>query len=258
MKNLAPIALTLFLLGPGSARAWFIILPIPSFQKPAALNNLIDALEKSDETKALAYVSEDKTFGSKYWVWGHYAGHVVQSEADQRAIRACQQSLEKAKAATAGGKELYDFGTKRCELYEFANKSVSTRIPETAPVPSPTVIPATAPSTSNVSGSTMEAATETKGVRPAETPQTTATPAIAPVSPGAATTSGHEIQPASRGSTPAASPSASPSSPITPAGAGAGESQIARKLRELNDLRKEGLITQKDYDEKKKKLLEAM
>ena len=55
---------------PNAASAFFFIIPIPNLAKPPQLNALIEALEKSDETKAVAYVSEDKTFGSKYWVWG--------------------------------------------------------------------------------------------------------------------------------------------------------------------------------------------
>ena len=49
---------------PAAASAFFFIIPIPNLAKPPALNALIEALEKSEETKAVAYVSEDKTFGS--------------------------------------------------------------------------------------------------------------------------------------------------------------------------------------------------
>ena len=57
----------------------------------------------------------------------------TQAEADKAALARCEASLANAKAATAGGQPLYDFGAKRCELYEFANKTV--KLPEPPPVP---------------------------------------------------------------------------------------------------------------------------
>jgi len=109
------------------SHAWFLILPIPNFAKPTQLQSLIDALEKSNETKAVAYVSEAKTFGGKYWVWGHFSGHVLQPEADRIALERCAASLLNAKNQSAGGQPLYDFGDKKCELYEFENKTVSAQ-----------------------------------------------------------------------------------------------------------------------------------
>lgn len=103
----------------GSANAWFLIFPLPNVAKPPELQSLIDALEKSAETRAVAFASEDKTFGGKRWVWGRYAGVVSQEEADQRALEMCRRGLAAAKAKTEGGQKLYDFGTKDCELHPF-------------------------------------------------------------------------------------------------------------------------------------------
>jgi hypothetical protein len=121
----------------GHANAWFFFFPIPNMSKPAALNSLIDALEKSDETKAVAYVSESKAFGQKMWAWGHHSGRMTQAEADKTALARCEASLAKAKAASAGGQPLYDFGAKRCELHEFLNKTVKLPEPPPAPVIQP-------------------------------------------------------------------------------------------------------------------------
>jgi len=111
--------LIFMLLLSGRANAWFFIFPIPNVAKPAALQSLINALEKSEETRAVAYVSEDKTFASKVWTWGKYSGLVSQEEADQRALDMCRSNLAVAKSKTEGGQKLYDFGTKDCELYTF-------------------------------------------------------------------------------------------------------------------------------------------
>ena len=112
-------SLIALLLISGRANAWFFIFPIPNVAKPAALQSLINALEKSEETRAVAYVSEDKTFASKVWTWGKYSGLVSQEEADQRALDMCRSNLAVAKSKTEGGQKLYDFGTKDCELYTF-------------------------------------------------------------------------------------------------------------------------------------------
>jgi hypothetical protein len=111
--------LIILVLLSGRANAWFFIFPIPNVAKPAALQSLINALEKSEETRAVAYVSEDKTFASKVWTWGKYSGLVSQEEADQRALDMCRSNLAVAKAKTEGGQKLYDFGTKDCELYSY-------------------------------------------------------------------------------------------------------------------------------------------
>ena len=88
------------------ANAWFFfLLPIPSFSKPDQLEKVISALEQSSETKALAFVSEDKTFGAKYWVWGQYAGRATQEDSNRLALAQCEVGLSKAKGETVGGKE---------------------------------------------------------------------------------------------------------------------------------------------------------
>jgi hypothetical protein len=120
-----------------SSHAFFLILPIPNFAKPTQLQSLIDALEKSNETKAVAYVSEAKAFGSKYWAWGHYSGHVLQPEADRIALERCASALLTAKSQSAGGQALYDFGDRKCELYDFENKTVSAQALAAAAQPQP-------------------------------------------------------------------------------------------------------------------------
>jgi len=130
-----------------SANAFFFIVPIPNLRKPPALNNLIDALEKSNQTKAVAYVSEDKTFGQKFFSWGHAVGVMTQLEANEKALAMCAANLLKAKQNTVGGQPLYDFGNKSCELYKFTNESI--QLPYVEPVkteaPAPAPVAVTAP-----------------------------------------------------------------------------------------------------------------
>ncbi|MBU6273110.1 MAG: hypothetical protein KGQ67_17540, partial [Betaproteobacteria bacterium] len=94
IKRLFAILIFLFF---SQAHAFFFILPIPNISKPPTLQSLIDALEKSSDTKAVAFVSEDKLLARKVWVWGHFAGTATQEEANARAIRACEANLLKAK-----------------------------------------------------------------------------------------------------------------------------------------------------------------
>ena len=107
-----------------NAHAIFFFIPIPNMAKPAELQKLIEAYEKSSETKAVAYVSEDKTFGSKRWVWAHKSGVMTPDAANNIALSACEASLMSVKSQLAGGKPIYEFGQKRCELYKFANETV--------------------------------------------------------------------------------------------------------------------------------------
>ena len=205
-----------------TAHAWLIFFPLPNLSKPPQLEALIDALEKSEETKAVAYVSEDKVFGRKYWVWGHFSGHVTQADADRFALDRCRGSLIRAKGQGAGGVPMYDFGTKQCELYEFANKTVSRRVNEP---PTPGTLPAP----------TQEGAAASL-----------AAPAVVPISAPSEN---------------AVAPSVTPTTLSVPASQAAPpleESITARKLRELNQLRKEGLITEEEYTEKRKAILSGM
>ncbi len=234
--TLVAVVLTGSLALPTAAHAWFFIFPIPNLAKPAPLNALIEALEKSEETKAVAYVSEDKTFGAKYWVWGHFSGHVTQAEADRIALSRCQSSLAAAKSQQAGGNALYDFGSKVCELYEFANKAASPRATEqqraapatpTQPPAASTAPPEPAPQQQNKTVSPTTPAPEHL--------VTTPTPIVpSALAPGASA----QTQPAS-----------------VPQSTG---SATARRLRELDELRKEGLITESEYIEKRKAILSAM
>jgi len=117
---------------PMVSHAWFFIIPLPNLAKPPALQKIIDALERSNETKAIAYVSEDKTFGSKQWVWGHHSGGNTQQLTEQIALQKCEATLNATKSQTAGGQPLYDFGAKKCELHEFTNPY---KQPANAPTP---------------------------------------------------------------------------------------------------------------------------
>lgn len=234
-----------------AANAWFIMFPLPNLAKPAPLNILIEALEKSEETKALAYVSEDKAFGSKYWVWGHFSGHVTQAEADRIALSRCETSLANAKTQKAGGKELYDFGKKTCELYSFVNKTVSPlateqqRATPTTTTPPPAAAPASPVTPAPEQPATTPTPTPPSASAPDASVQSQPAPVEAAVKP--APQRGAGAVPAS--TSPAQNQSTKPQS---------NESATARKLRELNELRKEGLITEREYNEKRKAILSAM
>ncbi len=207
-----PILTFLILFGWSSgSQAWFFIFPIPNLAKPTGLQNIIDALEKSTQTRALAYVSEDKTFGGKYWVWGQYAGYVSQEDANSQALTQCENNLARVKAQTAGGQPVYDFGTKRCELHEFTANN--------APVPPP-VQPVSAP--------------VPPPVQPVSDPVSPAPSVSAPVAP------------------------AEPTATSTTSGDAEGVSPTAKKLRELKSLFEQRLITQEEYDEKRKAILQGL
>ncbi len=174
MKKL--LALLSLVLLSHSAHAWFFFVPIPNLAKHPELQKIIDAYEKSSETKAVAFVAEDKTFGSKQWIWGHKSGFMTQDEANSIAMRTCSNELARMKAMLAGGQPIYDFGQKRCELYKFANETVSL-------------------------------------------PQNTTTEIVSTEQP--------RVE----------------------------ESKTAKKLRELDSLLKQQLITQEEYDKKRKEIL---
>lgn len=102
-----------------------LLIPLPNLSMPDGFQKIVDAYEKSNQTKAVALASEDKTFGSKQWVIGHYSGPVTQEDANQRAMAACENSLRIAKEQKAGGQSIYNFGEKKCELHKFQNQNVS-------------------------------------------------------------------------------------------------------------------------------------
>ncbi len=116
-----------------SANAFLIFFPIPNLAKPPALQKIIDALEKSNDTKAVAFISEDKTFGSKQWAWGQASGVMTQDEANAKAMKGCEDGLLKLKQQTAGGQPIYDFGAKKCELHKFTNETVNLPYKEPTP-----------------------------------------------------------------------------------------------------------------------------
>ncbi|MBC7733276.1 MAG: SHOCT domain-containing protein [Bacteriovorax sp.] len=125
--------------------------------------------------------------------------------------------MSKAKGETVGGKALYDYGKKKCELYAFANKTVW--LPEPMPVQQ-TASPV-AP---------VEAAPSQVAVAPIAAPAPVVPPAS---SPAPQTQNETTATPVAEGST-------------------------ARRLRELNELLKSGLITESEYKEKKKAILDSM
>lgn len=262
-RNIRLIAIISGLLLSPVAHAFFFILPIPNLAKPAPLNTIIDALEKSDETKAVAYASEDKTFGSKTWVWGHYSGHVTQAEADRIALSRCQSSLANAKAQKAGGKELYDFGTKVCELHNFENKTVSryvTEQQEQRPAPIIPVTPSEPVAPMRYEPQATEPRQESTPVN-IISPSAVATPAVLASEPTPPTVKRQEGQTAPAltvSNPPTQLPTGAPQEQRNETKPPREENQTARKLRELNELRKEGLITEREFNEKRKAILSAM
>ena len=300
------------------------------------MQSLIDALEKSNETKALAYVSEAKSFGGKYWAWGHFSGHVLQPEADRIALERCASALRTAKSQSAGGQSLYDFGDRKCELYDFENKEVSAQAlaaavqpqPATPAPPEATSAPAAALSVAspdswclanqdgsnasctysswsecdsarhgsnsrclsrNSSGivnvlatsplaaapkvltgpwcviggtfpvcsfATVEACEASKPSREFRcAPQSETAAAAIPAAP--AVTPTHSVPPSTVGSAPT-SVEQKPLPTQQRATSSVIESPTAERLRELQQLRQSGLITEQEYNDKRKAILSAL
>lgn len=112
------------------AYAWFFIFPLPNLAKPPALEKLIDALEKSSSVKAVAYVSEDKVFGSKHWTWSHHVNGATLQDSERIALSTCEAQLSNLKQQTVGGQPLYNFGSKKCELHKFSTNIESATNPQ--------------------------------------------------------------------------------------------------------------------------------
>jgi hypothetical protein len=134
------LALTTSLATPRSANAFFfMIIPLPNLAKPPELQKIIDALEKSKQTKAVAYVSENKIISTKYWTWSDVSGQISQQEANETALKRCSISLNRLKETTVGGQPVYDFGQNECKLYPFRtgnikiNSEANARAPELKP-----------------------------------------------------------------------------------------------------------------------------
>ncbi len=102
-----------------------ILIPLPNLAFPEVISKTRDLLEKSNETKAMATVGEDKLFGSRAWAWGRVSGKMTQAEADAQALRDCESLLRSLKDQIISGQPLYNFGNKSCELYKFQNVTVS-------------------------------------------------------------------------------------------------------------------------------------
>ena len=120
MKNIFLLLFALIL--NSNAKAFFFFIPLPNLAKPTALQALIDSYEKEIEPRAIAFAYEDKTFGSKNWIWGQSKGQITDEEANYKALRQCEVSLNQLKRQMVGEKYVYDFGNNKCQLYEFQNK----------------------------------------------------------------------------------------------------------------------------------------
>ena len=186
-----------------------ILIPIPNLGFPPIISKTRDALEISTYTKALATVGEDKVFGSRSWAYGDASGTMTQEAANAEAMRKCEVMLQNAKLQTKGGQPLFNFGSNRCELYKFANVTLSLPTPNPVATPAPTATPVATPA-----------------------PTATPTPALA-----------------SSTSSPTAAPEVKASLP---------SGDILQKMKNLEALYREKLITQEEYEIKKKQFLDSM
>jgi len=219
-KKLSFLLLALGMTVSFSANAWFFFfLPIPTGM-PDNLSNQIKKLADSNQTKALAYTGEDKTFGQKYYVWGYYLGDLNQKEAVKLALERCNRSLSQAKNEMLDGHPRWNFGDKKCELYGFP------QLPETAVMPTPEEMAADS-----------QPITESKPVDSFATPLKPASSQVTP-----AVNKPLEIKPQV------------PAPLVQPLTASEG----AKRLVELKSLLDQGVITQQDYDAKKAQILKSM
>lgn len=234
VMNKKILIVTVAMLAASQANA-IIIIPIPNFAFPPQLSAIRDAFEKSTDTKALATAGEDKVFGSKYWVWGQASGKMTQANADSQAISRCEVSLQNTKARTAGGQPLYNFGSKKCELYSFLN--ITVNLPD--PTPAPIQIAA--------SPSIPAAVTAPES---AEIPNAAA---LTPVIPSPPTTS-----PGAQAALNSAPVPTTEQTPISRTNTAKGSEDIVQKMKNLDSLYKQGLISRDDFEKKKKQFLDAM
>ena len=204
-----------------NANAWFFFLPIPlPTGMPPSFHNQIKTLEDSNQTKAFAYVGEDKTFGSKYYVSGWYLGDLNQKEAIKIALERCNANLEKAKKQTLDGSPRWNFGDKKCELHGFP------KMPETAVMPTP-----------------EEMAVDSQPINESKKVDSF----IFPLKPE--TSQEASVVKKSVETKPQVSILIDKSLPV---------SDGAKKLIELKTLLDQGVITQQDYDVKKTEILRSM
>ena len=204
-----------------------IIIPLPNLGFPPAVEKLRDALEKSTDTKALATVGEDKTFGSRQWTWGYTSGKMTQADANDRALRMCEANLVVQKNQTAGGQPLYNFGSRSCELYKFTNVTLSLPDPPPPPPPPPPPAPVA--------------------------PAVVSTPAVSETPPPQAPAPAPASSPA-----PAAAPALVVPANTPPAAIPNSAGDIVQKMRDLDALYKQNLITKEEYERKKKQLLDTL
>ena len=156
------------LLVASSYASAIIIIPIPNLAFPDVIGKTRDALEKSTDTKALATVGEDKLFGSRQWTWGQVSGKMTQADADAQAMSKCEANLRSLKAQAVGGQTLYNFGNKKCELYQFQNATLNLPDPvlvTPAPVVATPVIKQDEPLTASPTVTATQTPSTTTGIK---------------------------------------------------------------------------------------------
>ncbi len=110
------------LLAASAAQAFLLLVPLPTLGKPRELQSLIDALERSEQVRALAYVVEPRRFGDRHWVFAHAAGAPTQAQAERDALETCRIALQAARTERVGGVLRWDFGDRDCELHAFGER----------------------------------------------------------------------------------------------------------------------------------------
>ena len=157
------------------------------------------------------------------------------------ALSRCETSLVRAKAQKAGDQPLYDFGPKVCELHKFENQTIALPPPEPpqqsvtqqpAPAPTPAAAAPSPPAPPSVASPQVPPEPQVSNQSSASPSATIAAPQAVPV---------------------ASQPSSAPANPSPPI-----DSPTARRLRELNQLLKDGLVTDSEYQEKRKAILSTM
>lgn len=111
------------LLAAGAAQAFLLLVPLPTLGKPRELQSLIDALERSTQVRALAYVVEPRLFGDRHWVFAHAAGAPTQAQAERDALETCRIALQAARTERVGGVLRWDFGDRDCALHVFGERA---------------------------------------------------------------------------------------------------------------------------------------
>ncbi len=248
MRRQLSAAIVLIAFASSNAYAFFFIFPIPNLAKPSALQATIDALEKSVETRALAFVSEDKSFGGKVWVWGkHASAEVSQETADRYALEQCERSLLNAKAKTEGGQLLYNFGDKKCELHPFTpndGPKIAEARKKAAAEEAQRLAAIEEAKRLAVEEERKKLATEEEAKKVAAEEDAKKIAAEEEAKRIAAEVTAKNKKPGALGKTKATSNS--------------GQSDVTARLSALKSLADKGLITKDDYEAKKQAILKSM